>query len=58
VGDVPVREALIDSPRQGTCYFRWYLRGRRLYTLTVMGIGGSPPDDVVRRFFDSFQLTD
>ncbi len=57
-GNVPVREALIDSPRQGTCHFRWYLRGRRLYTVSIMGLRGSPPDDVVRRFFDSFQLTD
>lgn len=58
VGNVPVREVLIDSPNQGTCYFRWYKRGRRLYTVTMMGVGGSPPYDLVRRFFDSFQLTD
>jgi hypothetical protein len=58
VGTVPVREAAIHSPRQGTCYFRWYVRGRRLYTVSILGTRATPPDDVVSRFFDSFRLTD
>jgi hypothetical protein len=60
LGDVRVREAVIDSARQGRCHFRWYVRGRRLYAVTVMSVkrDWAPPADVVRRVFDSFQLTD
>jgi hypothetical protein len=60
VGNARVREAVIDSARQGRCHFRWYVRGRRLYAISVLSLhrDRAPPDDVVRRFFDSFRLTD
>jgi hypothetical protein len=60
LGDARVREVVIDSARQGRCHFRWYVRGRRLYAVTVMSVkrGRAPPTKIVRRVFDSFQLTD
>lgn len=60
LGDVRVREVVIDSARQGRCHFRWYVRGRRLYAVTVMSVkrDRAPPAAVARRVFDSFQLTD
>jgi hypothetical protein len=60
LGDVRVREVVIDSDRQGRCHFRWYVRGRRLYAVSVMSVqrDRAPPADVVSRVFDSFRLTD
>ncbi len=54
------RELVIDSARQGTCQFRWYVRGRRLYVVAVLSLHRDrpPPEEVVHRVFDSFQLTD
>lgn len=52
------KEVLIDIPRQGTGYFRWYAVKRRLYVLVMMGITATPSQADVTRFFDSFQLTE
>lgn len=52
------REVLIDIPRQGIAYFRWYAVKRRMYVLGMIGIKSTPPEAEVSRFFDSFQLTE
>lgn len=58
-GENVIREVTIDFPGragQGPAYFRYYIHGRRLYTVAILIDRGTVPDADRDKFFDSFKI--
>jgi hypothetical protein len=51
------REIVADIPNRGVVHMRYYLAGKRLYSVMIVGKGKPVSDADVARLFDSFQIT-
>ena len=56
-GTVKGKEFTADVPGHGTATMRFFVSGRRLYKLMVVGTGKSPEPHDVAKFLDSFRIT-
>ena len=55
-GSVKGKEFTADVPGHGTATMRFFVSGRRLYKLMVVGTGKSPDPHDVAKFLDSFRI--
>jgi hypothetical protein len=51
------REIIADIPNRGIVHMRYYLAGKRLYTVMIVGKSAPAAEADVARLFDSFQIT-
>ena len=57
-GEHDGKGVVISVPGRGKVHVRWFLVGRRLFTLAIRGVQGDPPAGVVERFYDRVRFED